>query len=72
MAPSSTPVRYGHLAAQFGYQLPIQVLQSAAGFYIGTVSDDGPVSRESAEYFPTRPAAEAAITSGDWTQRDHP
>lgn len=55
-----------------GQHLPIQVLKSAAGFYIGTADDDGPVSRESAEYWPTRQKAETALVRGDWTQRDNP
>ena len=71
MPTSSKPVRYGHLAAQFGYQLPVQVLQSGAGFYIGTASDAGPISRESTEYFPSRENAEAALDAGAWTQREH-
>jgi len=54
-------------------ELPLQVLQSHAGFYIGTFSDeDGPISRESEEYFPTRQAAEAALASGTWTQKPNP
>ena len=63
----------GKLAAQAGYPLPLEVLSSAAGFYIGTFSPtEGPISRESAEYFPTEAAAENALASGEWTQRDHP
>lgn len=63
----------GVLATRFGYPLPLQVCQSAAGFYLGTFSDtEGPVSRESMEYFPTREAAQLAMDTGDWTQRDNP
>jgi hypothetical protein len=36
------------------------VLRSAAGHYIGTADDDGPVSRESVEYFPTRTTPHSA------------
>jgi len=54
-----------------GERLPLQVLRSAAGHYIGTF-DDGPVSRESAEYFPTREVARHALETGAWTQRQHP
>lgn len=54
-----------------GKPLPLQVLRSAAGHYIGTF-DDGPVSRESVEYFPTREAARHALETGAWTQRQHP
>lgn len=66
----------GKLAFEsLGVRLPLQVLQSAAGFYIGTFDDEGPVSRESLEYFGTREQAEKAFATGDeaggWTQRDH-
>lgn len=63
----------GKLAAQAGYPLPLEVLSSAAGFYLGTLSPtEGPISRESAEYFPTYDAAENALSTGDWTQRANP
>ena len=66
------PPVYGQLAAQAGYQLPLEVQQSAAGFYLGTVDEEGPMSRESVEYFPTREAAQRALDTGDWQQREHP
>lgn len=50
--------------------LPLCVLQSAAGYYIGTANDEGPVSRESMEYWKTEDAAETALRSNAWTQRD--
>jgi len=60
----------GHLAKKYcNLSLPLEVLQSAAGFYIGTFNEDGPISRESVEYFPTREVAEVALTEGSWTQR---
>jgi len=62
----------GRLAAQAGYRLPLKVLRSAAGFYIGTSGDFGPVSRESREYFKTDIAAKEALESGNWTQRQQP
>lgn len=58
--------------AYVGKRLPLQVLRSAAGHYIGTFDDDGPVSRESVEYFPTRDVARHALETGAWTQRRHP
>ena len=61
----------GLLAAHAGKRLPLQVLRSAAGLYLGTY-DDGPVSRESVEYFPTHEAARHALETGAWTQRQHP
>jgi hypothetical protein len=57
-----------------GVRLPLQVLRSAAGHYIGTFDDEGPVSRESAEYWATEAEAERAMAAGEgsgWTQRDH-
>lgn len=63
---------HGQLAAQFGYRLSLQVLQSANGYYLGTEDNGGPVSRESVEYFQDRDAAEQALSTGEWTQRDRP
>ena len=66
-------LKIGNLAHQYcGVRLPLQVLQSQAGFYIGTAHNYGPCSRESHEYFPTRVAAEQALSDDDWTQRNHP
>ncbi len=59
----------GQLALEDGFTLPLQVLQSARGFYIGTQTDEeGPFSRESAEYWPNNGEAIAALASGNWTQ----
>jgi len=60
----------GLLALDAGYKLPIQVLMSAKGFYIGTADDGGPVSRESLEYWTTAQAATSAMDSNAWTQYD--
>lgn len=67
----SETIQYGMLASQAGYRLPIEVQESRAGFYIGTF-DCGPVSRESDEYWPTRELAQAALDTGNWTQKPHP
>ncbi len=59
----------GHLALFWSKrELPLQVLRSNAGFYVGTF-DDGPCSRESNEYFPTQAKAQLALDTGDWTQK---
>ena len=57
--------------AHVGKRLPLQVLRSAAGHCIGTF-DDGPVSRESVEYFPSHETARHALETGAWTQRPCP
>ena len=63
----------GQLCLEYCYKrFPLQILRSNAGFYIGTADDDGPVSRESAEYYVTRDAAQRAHALGDWTQRLYP
>ncbi|USR37571.1 hypothetical protein L1F06_012775 [Ectopseudomonas hydrolytica] len=60
----------GYLAlAHLGERRPLQVLRSGAGYYIGTADEDGPVSRESVEYFRSFHAADQALTTGDWQQR---
>ncbi|WP_133462481.1 hypothetical protein [Scandinavium goeteborgense] len=64
---------YGKLAKlEMDLDLPLKVLETRAGFYIGTFSDElvGPVSRESVEYFSTREQATDALNSGVWTQRE--
>lgn len=64
---------FGLLAKTFcGKRLPLQILQSQGGFYIGTADGDGPVSRESGEYYVTHDAAQRALALGAWTQRPFP
>lgn len=69
----TTVPSFGKLAKEYcGVRLPLQVCQSNAGHYIGTYDDEGPCSRESAEYFQTQEEAQQALDSGDWTQRERP
>ena len=81
LASASTPLcavqaradAIGYLAlACTGKRLPLQVRHSAAGHYIGTADEDGPVSRESVEYFRSHQAANHALTTGRWQQRLEP
>lgn len=66
-------LKIGKLAKEYcGKHLTLQVLRSQAGFYIGTADDDGPVSRESAEYFRNEKRAQTALDTGEFTQRDEP
>ena len=46
-----------------GVDLELSVLRSGAGFYIGTMCDCGPYSRESA-YFDSHEEAEEALKDG--------
>ncbi len=63
----------GFLAQQSGSNIPISVCRSPAGYYIGTIDENGlPLSRESAEYFANKKIAEHALLSGDFTQRFSP
>lgn len=48
--------------------IPLQVCKSARGFYIGTWNEEGPVSRESKEYWPKAELAQTALLNGQWTQ----
>ncbi len=70
----TTRRQFGWLAAKFGKrQLPLQVCQSAAGFYLGTKEKDQPFSRESVESWLTREEAnEALLSARKWTQRPAP
>src|SRR3546814_12614002 len=53
MATTDIRVPHGKLALEFGgNRLPLAVLKSHRGYYLGTYDDCGPVSRESAEYWP--------------------
>jgi hypothetical protein len=67
----------GMLAFQCdGKKLPLQVLKSAAGFYIGTTEAEGdlkgaPNTRESERYWQKAHEAHAALDSGDWVQKLH-
>ena len=59
---------FGQLALTYcGKFLPLEVLQSA-GHYIGTRDTEGPVSRESHEYFRSHAAAQRALERGGWSQ----
>lgn len=63
----------GKLAKDYcGVHLPLEVLKSNAGWYIGTVGEFGPCSRESSEYFPNEADAQQALLTGEWTQKDRP
>lgn len=68
---ATTGVKYGVLAAQCGELLPMQVLQSGAGFYLGTCTERGPFTRESHESWRTACQADTAWRKGRWTQKDH-
>ena len=61
LQPENTSMKYGILAKRFGgVVLSLQVLQSGAGYYIGTFDEEGPVSRGS-EYFRTREEGQYAL-----------
>ena len=64
----------GYLARKFGgVSLPLQVLPSPVGYYLGTLDRDGaPYSQESEEYWKSREESEAALNDPcplAWTQR---
>lgn len=62
-------VSFGQNALQStGQKLPLQVLASQAGYYIGTADDEGPVSRESDRYYQTPQQAYDAMRAGNWIQ----
>lgn len=54
-------------------QLELEVLESGAGFYIGTFDPvEGPISRDSEGYWPTREKAETALATNAWERRLNP
>ena len=66
--------QFGKLALEYcGLKLPLRVLKSQAGYYLGTIDEEGPVSRESVEYFRTEREADAALMGHrKWTQKPQP
>lgn len=75
--PKQPPIQTGELALKFGgVTLPLKVLDSPAGYYLGTLDEEGmPYSRESVEFWRKREQAEAAFKDTSrrlWTQRLHP
>ena len=64
----------GKLALEVcGKALPLRILHSQRGYYIGTFDDEaGPCSRESVEYFRQEAQAVKALESGSWTQKMAP
>lgn len=70
MLGSEARAGFGMLAElAFHVKLPLSILKSNAGFYIGTADHEGPCSRESNEYFSEREHAEFAFETGKWTQK---
>ena len=65
---------YGHLAKSIlGQEFNLRVMNSRAGFYIGTQNNQGePVSRESVEYWRLSDDAQKALHTGSWTQKWEP
>ena len=69
MVDSKIPLR-GKFAAEAGKVFPLEVCQSAAGYYLGTLNEDGePFTRECIEYWRKREGAETALANGAWTQK---
>jgi len=65
---------HGYLAEMYSQcKLEVQVCQSAAGYYIGTMNPDGsPCSRESGNYYHTAIEADKALREKSWIQRMYP
>lgn len=64
-------VEYGRLALANGKKLPLEVLRSNAGYYLGTMTENGPFTRESEEYFRKEEQARHALANGQWTQKEY-
>ena len=58
---------HGLLAKAAGMNLPVEVLSSVRGFFLGTSTESGPFSRESEEYWRRSSDAQEALASGNWT-----
>ncbi|WP_427196924.1 hypothetical protein [Pseudomonas aeruginosa] len=69
----SQQASFGQLALiHCGKFLPLEILHSAAGHYIGTRDTEGPVSRESCQYFRSYAAAQRALERGAGPSSPHP
>jgi hypothetical protein len=67
-APENSAI--GQLAQQeLQLRLPLQVCHSHRGYYIGTLLEGWPCSRESVEYYSDHPSANKALETKSWTQR---
>lgn len=65
--------KQGYLAYHYcGASLPLEILESRAGFYIGTQQDGLPFSRESSTYFSSYAAASHALKTKRWSQKEEP
>jgi len=66
------PPNVGLLASSLGFALTLEPLEANGRWYLGTFcAEEGPISRESVEYFPSQEAAAQAMATGEWSQRDH-
>lgn len=64
---------HGILALQYcGIRLTLKVCMSANGYYLGTENEDGPISRESVQYWRTFKEAQQALDTAQWNQRITP
>lgn len=71
--PQARAESTGYLALTYvDKRLLLQIRHSAAGYFIGTADESGPISRESFEYFRSHQAASHALTTGRWHQRRYP
>lgn len=74
MLTQPTEIQTTHCAVMFSSitSASITVLKSAAGFYIGRYcEEEGPISRESADYWPTFKQAQEALSSNCWLRRNN-
>lgn len=63
---------WGWIAFTYGELLPLKVLHSNAGYYIGTVKGEETFTRESEEYWGVRSDAQNALDYRIWTPRSKP
>lgn len=59
----------GMLAREAGKCFPLEACHSYRGYYIGTLNDGMPYTRESQEYWKKSEQATEALKKGTWTQK---
>lgn len=62
-------IQYGALSEACGEKRPLEILKSAASYYLGTQTKRGPWTRESVQYWPSKEKAQNAWDTGNWTQK---
>ncbi len=66
-------MKIGKLAKKYcNLELELMIYKSNAGWYIGTMYNGEPISRESESYYATKKECQTALDNNTWTQKERP